>query len=370
MSQLFAPLLQIRHTDEDARRRGQNVIVLALVLIGLAMMSLAPMSGMAEPWRFLLPNAVAIALHVAAIGLARQGRVLLGASVNVLAAALSLFVGILTLPNTGLLPFFLIMPVLLAGATMRAGATWLVFLAVFALLAVFSGAPGSSTITLSREEVATTAGVLLFFAAVISAVSARSAARTLQVAQQSRVEAERVAVALEQTNASLEQRVVERTAELSAALAASEQQAQQLQEALESQRQLDALLAEVSLPVIPVREDVLVAPLVGALDSARAQQLLCRVLEQIEAEHASVVILDVTGVPVVDSQVGQALLQTAAAARLLGARPMLAGIRPEVAQALVGLGVDLNLLETCASLQQGLERISARQHGGTTAAPV
>lgn len=155
--------------------------------------------------------------------------------------------------------------------------------------------------------------------------------------------------------ADLARQVELRTQELQSALEAQREQAQSLSEALTARQRLDALVRELEIPIIPVRADTLVAPLVGIFDHDRADRLIGRVLEQIEQRRAREVLLDVTGVPVIDTSAAQALLRCADATRLLGARTTLVGIRPEVAQALVGLGVDLAQLTTYASLQQGLE---------------
>jgi rsbT co-antagonist protein RsbR len=128
------------------------------------------------------------------------------------------------------------------------------------------------------------------------------------------------------------------------------------------------LLQELSTPVIPITDQVLVLPLIGAIDSRRAQQVLEAVLEQLAASHAEVIFLDITGVPIIDTQVAHALIQTGQAVRLLGARLVLTGIRPEVAQALVGLGVELGSVVTYSTLQRGLADTAvlrtALTHGG------
>lgn len=115
-----------------------------------------------------------------------------------------------------------------------------------------------------------------------------------------------------------------------------------------------AALAELSTPLIPISDDVVVMPLIGMLDSRRAQQVMETVLEGIAMSHAHVAIIDITGVAVVDTQVANALMRAAQAVKLLGAQVILTGIRPEVAQTLVGLGVDLNGIVTQASLQSGI----------------
>lgn len=115
-----------------------------------------------------------------------------------------------------------------------------------------------------------------------------------------------------------------------------------------------AALAELSTPVIPISDRILVMPLIGAIDSDRARQVLEALLHGIERSRAQVAILDITGVPLVDTQVAKSLIVAAQAVRLLGARVVLTGIRPEVAQTLVGLGVDLGDIVTQSTLQNGI----------------
>ncbi len=115
-----------------------------------------------------------------------------------------------------------------------------------------------------------------------------------------------------------------------------------------------ATLAELSTPLIPISDTVMVMPLVGAIDSRRAQQVVEALLEGIATHRTAVVIVDITGVSVVDTQVANAILHAAQAVRLLGAEVLLTGIRPEVAQTLVGLGVDLQHIVTRATVQSGI----------------
>ena len=115
-----------------------------------------------------------------------------------------------------------------------------------------------------------------------------------------------------------------------------------------------AALAELSTPLIPISDDTVVMPLVGTIDSRRAQQVIEGLLVGIVETRAQVAILDITGVPVVDTQVANALLRAAQAVKLLGAQVVLTGIRPEVAQTLVGLGVDLTGIVTRSTLQSGI----------------
>lgn len=115
-----------------------------------------------------------------------------------------------------------------------------------------------------------------------------------------------------------------------------------------------AALRELSTPLIPLANGVVAMPLIGSIDTARAQQVLEDLLTGVAEQHARVAILDITGVPIVDTQVANVLLQAAQAVRLLGAQVILTGIRPEVAQTLVGLGVDLRGIVTLSTLQSGI----------------
>jgi rsbT co-antagonist protein RsbR len=115
-----------------------------------------------------------------------------------------------------------------------------------------------------------------------------------------------------------------------------------------------ASLAELSTPLIPLSERVVVMPFIGTIDARRAQDVLDTLLQGIADSKAEVVILDITGVPIVDTQVANGLVRAAQAVQLLGARVVLTGIRPEVAQTLVGLGVDLSGIITRSTVQSGI----------------
>ncbi|MEW6045647.1 MAG: STAS domain-containing protein [Bacillota bacterium] len=116
-----------------------------------------------------------------------------------------------------------------------------------------------------------------------------------------------------------------------------------------------SVLRELTVPVVPIWQGVLVVPLVGVLDSTRARQMTERLLDEIVERRAQVAIVDITGVPAVDTQVADYLIRAVKAARLLGTASVLVGIRPAIAQTLVHLGVDLRDVQTEANLQTGLE---------------
>jgi len=140
-----------------------------------------------------------------------------------------------------------------------------------------------------------------------------------------------------------------------------------LREASATQERLREAIQELSNPIIPVYNGVLVVPLVGRVDSSRAQALTEALLEAIAREQAEMVLLDITGVAVVDTSVANHLMQTARAARMLGSQVVLVGISAEVAQTLVQLGLDLGHLVTLSNLQSGLEYALAQQGLAITA---
>ena len=118
-------------------------------------------------------------------------------------------------------------------------------------------------------------------------------------------------------------------------------------------------LQELSASLIPVFDKISVMPLVGTIDTERAKLIMENLLEGIVKHRAEVVILDITGVPVVDTMVAHHIIQAADAVRLVGAKCMLVGIRPEIAQTIVTLGINLKDFTTTSTLQRGVEQALA-----------
>lgn len=127
-----------------------------------------------------------------------------------------------------------------------------------------------------------------------------------------------------------------------------------LEQAMQEQQRLGETVRQMSLPVIPIAHQIILLPLIGTIDSQRAHELSEALLHGIEHHRAHVVLLDLTGVALVDAMVAQVLAQAIVATRLLGARPLLVGIRPELAQAFVQIGANLYDVPTSATLQSGL----------------
>jgi rsbT co-antagonist protein RsbR len=181
---------------------------------------------------------------------------------------------------------------------------------------------------------------------------------TRRIDEQKRMEEE-----LRQAYADVERLVQERTAELQREIAEREraqvENARLQQEIIHSQQ---LALHELSTPIIPIIGRILVMPLIGAIDTLRARDIMRALLTGIREHRAKVVILDITGVPLVDTAVANHLIKSIQAARLKGTRAIITGISDAVAETLVDLGVNLADFETLADLETGL--ITALQSMG------
>ncbi|GAB3791266.1 RsbT co-antagonist protein RsbRA [Virgibacillus kimchii] len=112
-------------------------------------------------------------------------------------------------------------------------------------------------------------------------------------------------------------------------------------------------LQELSAPLIPVMDKITIMPLIGTIDTERAKLIMENLLDGVITHNAEVVLIDITGVPVVDTMVAHHIIQAAEAVRLIGAHCILVGIRPEIAQTIVNLGIDLSKFPTKSSLKKG-----------------
>jgi len=120
-------------------------------------------------------------------------------------------------------------------------------------------------------------------------------------------------------------------------------------------RQQQSAIRELSTPVLKVREQLLILPIIGALDAGRARQLTEQLLKGIRDNRAKVVVIDITGVPSIDMTVANHMVQAVRASGLMGARVIITGLSADIAQTLVGLGVDLSMMQSVGDLQGGIE---------------
>ena len=147
----------------------------------------------------------------------------------------------------------------------------------------------------------------------------------------------------------------------------TEQQRSEQERAALQQQIIDAqrdALRELSTPLIPISDEVVIMPLIGTIDSNRAQQIMAVLLEGVARHQANLVILDITGVAVVDTPVAQAIINAAQAVKLLGAQVMLTGIQPQMAQTLVQIGLDLSGISTPSRGRTGGRSTVSRRRAG------
>ena len=164
-----------------------------------------------------------------------------------------------------------------------------------------------------------------------------------------------LAAELEASHAGLEDQVAQRTAALQEQADEMRKQAEELSKANDSIEEQTRAIIEMSIPVIKIWDEIVLIPLIGTVDTARANDMIARLLKAIVEHNAEVVLLDVTGVPVIDTSVARNIIQAVSSARILGAEMIVTGFSPEAAQTLAQLGVDFTSMKTRGSLRAGIE---------------
>jgi rsbT co-antagonist protein RsbR len=258
------------------------------------------------------------------------------------------------IPSHAIFSFYFILPLLLSSLVMRPRAIWVTLIVTLLITTLVAYATPGAPLLAGPLPIFWPLVFLEFLVTVIGFLTGRATVGALTEALRARLSAEHAASQLERANADLESHVALRTRELQAALGEVEDRANEQERLLKENEQQRQIIRELSVPVLPITDDTLVMPLIGALDSARLMDIQQTALEAIERNAARRLLLDITGVPVVDSQVAQGLMSVVQAAWLLGAEIMLVGIRPEVAQAIVGLGLALERVRTFSDLRSAL----------------
>ncbi len=357
MKNLFSTLLDIRHPDEEARQRGRNIVIIGLGLsvvdVLVAFMILLYFS---ESSALLIPAALGAAPHIAIIALTRMGYVDLAGWLIVLVSLLPTITAAVVNPDRPI-AMFMAVPLVLAATILRfRHVITVTATVVMGLISIaFLAKPAITSLSLSNFLVAT--GILVGFVAIISFVQGAGNEKLHHRLQAALQQAQQTATQLQQVNAELDRRVEMQTAALQEAL-------RQLEErAITQDRLLAKVIAQrdvirnLSVPVLPVGKQALVMPLVGAIDRDRLPLIQEQALTQIEQQRARWLILDVTGVPVIDTEVAAGVVQLVQSVRLLGAEVALVGVRPEVAQTMVSLGIELPISHVFSDLAGAVERV-------------
>ena len=348
-------LLQVNHPDADVQRRGFGLIVICLGLISI---SLAGMPIIFIRQGNILPVLILLASTLTISGFiftARIGHVGPAASGLIMLVSVVISVTPMLTGEINMFPIFAPLILLIASITMPMRTFWFtVPLALAPIVITPLSMIARPQTPLDGTDVVLTAIILTAFTGVVGVMGSIGNASAVQDAEVATVRANTVMIALEATNRELEKRVAERTAALNEAKREVEERAEtqaKLLNEIEAQR---TIIRELSVPVLPVSEDVLVMPLIGDLDGNRLAYVRSQALSALERTRARVVLIDVTGVPVIDTQVAQGFVDITKSARLLGAKTILIGIRPEVAQTIISLGIDLSSVGTASNLQGAL----------------
>lgn len=348
-------LLTVHTTDAEVQRRGRLLIILAFGLIMSNVIFIPVVLINESPTAYLIILVAALFVALGIWWLGRIGQVTIGSYLLISVVIIGGMLPIILTQRSPISAFYVVAAVLFAGALLPARQVWIItLLSCGAIVAALQFAIAQVADPTSWEQAQIGAIVLVVIAALVSYLNANSVTKALTEAQQARTASEAANAALAENNETLELHVVERTAALMKVVEEQRATTAALESSLDAQRELSRTIADLSVPVLPISQGVLVVPLVGAIDSARANQVLERILDRVEHDRTRTVILDVTGVAIIDTQVAGTLLRVASATRLMGAETMLVGIRPEVAQSLVHLGVELGILRTAATLEEGV----------------
>ncbi len=336
-----------------------QLIELAKLLVAVVALPFALLATLEGSGRLALVLLIVLigASSLPALALVRSGRLAAGALFTALAltALLSALLFGTTLAHGSVIVFGFAVPLTLAGVVAGRRALLVVLFAsvagfVAAVVLARLGAPGAG-FAIGRGDATLNNLFNFVLVAALLAFIIDGLSSLTRAALQARRARERE---LEGMSVRLESAVRERTADLEIALGALEQRAAEQAELLEANaRQREAIRA-LSVPVLPLGNSTIVLPLVGELDEERLEALSEQALSAVERYAARRLLLDITGVPLIDTYMAKSLMGTVQAARLLGAEVALVGVRPEVAQSIVGLGIDLSALAAFADLQSAL----------------
>jgi rsbT co-antagonist protein RsbR len=335
------------------------VIALALMVVDVVLLPLTLQPSASSSGRFVLFSGILFQGIV--FLLARSGRVTLAAWLLIAFVLAGILSSMLATRTVSFSLFYLALTLLVASLILRPGQIWLVLLTnLIGIALIVTRMPISPWADETSRTMLVGAVVFLVVVGLISFLGASSTAWILRAVRQARSQVEASAAALARNNAGLEAMVAERTIALQTALSEVEHRAAEQAQLLAENEQQRSTIHEMSVPVIPVTRHTLVMPLIGALDTSRLRLIQEQALRAIERTSAHTLILDITGVSVVDSQVAYGVLAVMQATRLLGTTTLLVGVRPEVAQAIVGLGLDLESIRTYTDLASALDRADQR----------
>jgi|GEM_PF-428360 rsbT co-antagonist protein RsbR len=348
-------LLNVRHPDEEVRQRGRNIIVIALGLLGINLVVvISLLFNLSQVTRLFATSAVSVILYIFVIFITFRGFVELAGWLTVMISLVGTLAALFVTPN-GLTIIFLAVPLVLAATVLSLRSLILVFLLTACSLAGIAFFLEPTPLSLTTRDFLIPVSLLCAFLGIVSFVqSAGNEAlhRRLQAALQ---QAKQTADQLRLLNDELDRRVDAQTEALQEALSELEERTLQQDRLLAEVIAQRDVIRNLSVPVLPAGTDLLAIPLVGTIDQERLATIQQQALTAVEQRRARWLILDVTGVPFIDTGVAGGLIQLVQSVRLLGADVVLVGVRPEVAQTMVSLGIELPITHVYSDLAGAIE---------------
>ena len=347
--------------------QNQQAPILQVIIIGMIIISaltmfifLAVSIKLISNYTYLIPLLSILCTFLATIAsllFLRRGHFNLSVSIIVLVLSLA---GLLPILRSGLQThwtafFFFGLPIIFSGLLGTGRMVWYLVIAATLILTVIGwlSQPGIAMIgTAAPIELPWPASVSTF--ALLAGTMALAFHGFARVVQKSMLLAVERQQQLESIQTQQEQIIAYRTSDLQNALTTVKEREQQLHNTLIELQASQAAVQSLSAPIIPVLPGVLMVPLIGSLDRQRAEIMTANTLSLIEHQSTRAVIFDITGVEIVDTYVAQVLVHTALAVQLLGAEVLLVGTRPEVAQTLVALSVNMSVFTTFSDLRDAV----------------
>lgn len=342
---------------DPLERRQALLIQSVLIIIGLLAVLALPLalndSNLASQLRSLASIVAALIAVLLALLALRRARMELAIVVAACGIVLALTVPLISagINRSGEVLLMLIIPIILVGTLgqrrsllLASGLSILVVISPLVLAPLFPGIVGTELQT--RDQSFDLVGAYLTTVIAVGFTLDRFRSAFADALNAARVRERDLAT----LSASLEATVAERTAELAAALNEVQARVAEQEQLLNELQRQRATIRELSVPALPVSATTLVMPLVGELTAERLDMLQEQALRAVERSRVTMMVLDISGVPIVDTQVAQGLIKTVQAVRLLGTEITLVGVRPEVAQAIVSLGLDLTGIHTARDL--------------------
>jgi rsbT co-antagonist protein RsbR len=359
MKQMFQDILSVDLADNNDNRRGSVIIFLSLFLLFFdLLLFIAGLVLQVPALLMVFPTSVVgcgLIIYLVKRGSINPAAIMMIVFMIITAQTPNFYTASLHLAAA----YFISLSIVVAGLTLRPRHVWAVFCVNIAvILAMEILLLNGSFEAIFQNGPITNPLFFNFIVAICSYMSSKTIQEFFLEAEKVGNDVSHHVQLLEQQNVLLEQRIKERTQELQDALQHVESQAAEYQNLLTDNERWRSLIREMNTPAIPVSDETLIVPLVGQIDHHRLEAFHAQALQALVQTRARNLIVDISGVPFIDSQIGQGFVQLVQAARLLGSEVLLVGMRPEVAHTALRLGLRIHIARSFSSLQAALNDLA------------